>query len=256
MCDAASFVRALRDPGLPLPTGLRTRPGADPALRFAVYRNNVAAGWIGALRHNFPALLSIVGDAFFDATAAAYIRASPPRSRQMHLYGGDLPAFLERFAPAADLPYLSDVARLESSRTRAYHAADAPACAAADFADLSPDRLAALRLRLHPSCAILRSDHPVVTIWRMNAGLLEPAPIDSWTGEDALVHRDGEDVRVQRLAPGQAVFIEALQKGAALQDAATHASEAASAFALAPALAVIIGAQLVVALLHQDHAHD
>ena len=39
-------------------------------------------------------------------------------------YGGDFADFVEGFAPAASVPYLAAVARLERARVQAYHAAD------------------------------------------------------------------------------------------------------------------------------------
>ena len=76
------------------------------------------------------------------------------------------------------MPYLADVARLEAARTRAYHAADATPLDAADFGGIAPDTIGSLQVTLHPSLEILRSRHPVVTIWSMNAGETELAPVD------------------------------------------------------------------------------
>jgi hypothetical protein len=256
MFDAAAFVQALRHPDAPLPQNLRVRPGADATLRFAVYRNNVMAGLIDALGRNFSATRSIVGDEFFQAMADVFVRGSLPRSCLMHRYGEEFPQFLEAFEPVADMPYLADVARLERARTRAFHAADVAARDPSGLTGFSPDRLADLRMRLHPSCEILSSEHPIVTIWRMNAGESEPASIDPWEGESALVHRRDDEVCVLCLLPGEAAFMLALQAGGNLQLAAAQGSEASPVFSIEQALATLFQARVITAYLHEDDAHD
>ena len=187
--DQASFAEALLDPERRVPDGVTSHTHPAPAKRFAVYRNNVVVSLIDALATRFPALQRIVGEEFFRAMAGVFVRAHPPRSPLMMTYGEDLPAFVETFAPAAELPYLADVARLEAARTRAFHAADATPLPAEAFSDLEPTDLETLRIRFSPSTATVRSSHPIVTIWAMNADEAEPAPIEDWRGEDALISR-------------------------------------------------------------------
>ncbi|WP_261172414.1 DNA-binding domain-containing protein, partial [Bordetella pertussis] len=49
MHPQAAFARALLDPLAPCPPGLRRAGDADPAQRYAIYRNNVVASLIQAL---------------------------------------------------------------------------------------------------------------------------------------------------------------------------------------------------------------
>ena len=115
----------------------------------------------------------------------------------------------------------------------------------ARLAAIAPDALMNLRLRLHPCVEVIRSAHPIVTIWRMNSGELAPAPIPDWTGEDALVARSGLDVVVRYVRPGGAQFIESLLNSETLSQAAQAASTEPS-FVLAENLADIIGTGLIV----------
>lgn len=247
--DQAGFADALLDPGRAVPDGVTSHTHPAPEKRFAVYRNNVVVGLIDALATRFPAVQRIVGEEFFRAMAGVFARAHPPRSPLMMTYGEDLPAFIETFAPAAELPYLADVARLEAARTRAFHAADATPLPPAAFAGLEPAELETLRLRLAPGVAIVRSRHPIVTIWAMNADEAEPAPIEDWRGEDALISRDGFGVAVRRLPPGGAVFLLRLLADATLAEAAFAAAQDAESFDLAENIAGLISAQLVAELV-------
>lgn len=109
----AAMAAALFDPALPAPGGPR----------FAVHRNNVVAGLIGALGEACPAVKKLVGEAFFTAAASLFVRAFPPKSPVMLLYGEGFPGWIGAFPPAAHVPYLEDVARLERAWLEAFHAA-------------------------------------------------------------------------------------------------------------------------------------
>jgi hypothetical protein len=241
------FAQSLLDPDRPLPAGLMAHTSHRPEKRFAVYRNNVVVSLITALRTKFPATERIVGEEFFGAMARVFVMAHPPRSKILHTYGEDFGDFIAGFGPAAELAYLADVARLEAARTRAYHAADATALTAADFSEVAPDAIGSLRLTLHPSLEILRSRHPVVTIWSMNSGEAELAPVNENSPEDALILRPGLDVTVRLLPPGGAAFIGALANGATLAQAAEQAA-ADPRFGLTHNLAGLIGSGAVIGL--------
>lgn len=241
------FAAALLDHEAPPPPGLLAPGGGDPARRFAIYRNNVVVGLIEALEARFPVTRMVVGDAFFRATARAFLRARPPRSPLLHEFGDELPAFLAGFAPARALPYLSDLAALEAARTRAFHAADAEPLDPAGLAGLDPETLAGLRLELHPSVELLASPFPVVSLWAAHqhadpaAVRAALAAIDTARAEDALVWRRGEEVLVRALPAGALVFLGALAAGEPLAAAAGLALAREPAFDLPDALALLLG---------------
>jgi hypothetical protein len=243
-----NFARALLDPDLPPPDAVTAHTARHPQKRFAVYRNNVVVSLINALRAKFPATERIVGEDFFAAMARLFVTLHPPRSKILHTYGDGLADFIAAFEPAADVPYLADVARLEAARTRAYHAADAEPLGPDNFSGLDPAAVAALRLTLHPSLQILRSHHPVVTIWAMNAGEQEVGPVDHIAAEDALVLRPHLDVAVHQLPHGGAAFLAALAGGLTLGEAAECAAADDTRFDLTGNLAGLIGSGTVIAL--------
>jgi hypothetical protein len=242
----AGFAAALSDPALPAPGSLASTEGARPDKRFAVYRNNVAVGLIGALETRFPVTRRIVGEAFFAELARAFARTHPPRSPVMMRFGDDLAGFAETLPALAELPYLPDVIRLEAARTRAYHAADATPLSGAAFATIDPETLGDVVIALHPSLEIVRSAHPIVTIWAMNAGEAELGPIADWRPQDALVVRPVLDVTIRTLPPGGAAFLEALGRGLSLAEAAEAAVSEAEAFDLTKNLVGMIEAGIAV----------
>lgn len=246
------FAQALADTALPVPAGLAAWNGGEPARRFGVYRNNVASGLVGAFGSRFPAAERIVGKDFFAAMAQEFIRLFPPRSPLLLTYGDGFADFVESFEPARELAYLPDVIRLEAARGRAYHAADAAPLDAGELSKVTPEKLAGLTFLPHPSMSILRSAHPVVTIWAMNSGALDLAPIEPWTGEDALIVRPHMLVDVHRLPPGGAAFLQALADGATLSEAAEAASVSTAEFDLSANLAGLLQSGAFTAIKETD----
>lgn len=218
-----AFARALAVPGA-VPAEVVALV-AQPA--FAVYRNTVMKGCVDALQANYPAVARLVGEEWFRAAAAVYGRATPPPAPMMVLYGVSFPDFLERFEPAAELPYLPAVARLDRCWSEAHAAQSAPALDPAAIAGLAPDALAAMVLRPHPAARwAWFADVPVYTIWSRNrAG----GPVDGeldWRPEGALLTRPREVVQWTPLDAAGCVFLDACAAGATLGAAAQAARQA------------------------------
>jgi Putative DNA-binding domain len=241
----ASFAGALLDPKQPVPGGLTAYNAPVATRRYAVYRNNVVAGLVQALKRRFPAVERIVGAEFFAAMARAFVVRHLPRTPLLATYGDEFAAFIAAFEPARELAYLADIARLEAARTRAYHAADAVPLDASRFAALDAGAIEGVRIAMHPAVEIVRSQYPIVTIWAMNAGERELAAIEDWRGEDALVARPGLEVEVRALPPGGAAFLLALAEGRPLGEAVEVAHADESMFDLTPNLAGLISWGLV-----------
>lgn len=234
----AEFQRALAgalladDPLIDAPewlAGLATQPG------FAVHRNTVLAGCVDALAAAYPAVVRLVGDEWFRAAAAVHARANPPAHPMLAAYGEGFPGFLAGFAPAAQLPYLAAVARVERMWTEAHLAADAQPMRPAALAALPPQALGGLRLAPHPSARWAWFDRmPIRTIWARNrdrpdAGAQDSAQADApihWRGEGVLLVRPRAQVNVHPLDPAGCAFLDACAGGAPLLQAALAASRA------------------------------
>jgi uncharacterized protein len=216
----ADFARALLDPALPTPHGLRTWNASDPAARFAVYRNNVTVSLIDALADTFPTVHSLVGDDFFRAMAREFVREQLPTSPVLSEYGAHFSRFIAHFAPAASLPYLPDMAHLEWARQTVLHAADAPH-GDVDLASLlaQPERLAHLQLRLIPACVCIDSDYAVVSLWAAHQAddvAQALSELDTQIAEAALIVRLDDALWVLPIPAAHAPRFEALIRGVSL----------------------------------------
>lgn len=227
----AAFHQAIADPAHP-----------SPHLRFGVYRNNVTSALINALRVHYPVTAKLMGGAEFSAITLDFVAAYRPRSPVLIEYGEEYPEFIASRAP---LPYLADLARLESLWWRAYHAADAEPLAPESF-NIDPENLERARFVFHPSTAILRSKWAVGAIWQAakeNTGLSE---IKIEQPQAMLLWRPHAEVRVNVIDAITAGFLAALMQGARLADAIATETDLQTQFEM------LIAAQLVTAIETAD----
>ena len=85
------------------------------------------------------------------------------------------------------------------------------------------DRAEEAVLTLHPSLAVVRSNHPIVSIFELNTQTGEVPPTRLEGREDALVVRPKLEVEIRRLPPGGASFVLALKEQKRLAEAASLA---------------------------------
>ncbi len=260
MNTQTAFALPLLQPELPCPTGLTTWNQSDPALRYAVYRNNVTVSLIDALADTYPVVQQLVGEDFFRAMARLFAQAHPPQSRVMAFYGQGFADFIASFPPAASVSYLADVARLEMAYVDAYHAADAVALPARHLQALlaDPQQLEALHVALHPSVHIVRAPYAIVDIWVAHQTDGEPTEWRADVAQNACVFRRGLSVQVQSIGEGVAWFFTALQNDATLLQAAADAAAHDPTFDLTAALATLLRWQLLIdptGDTHHDLAH-
>ena len=197
-------------------------PGAaDPALAdlvaqpaFAVYRNTVTKSCIDALQANFPAVAQLVGEEWFRAAAAVYVARERPHTPSLQAYGATFAAFLADFAPAAGLPYLAEVARLDRFWTESHGAADAPVLDATGLVGTDPGVLAGAVLLPHPAARwAWFAESPVYSIWRDNRACDTTGGELAWCGEGALLTRRADVVEWMELDHAACRFLDACAAG-------------------------------------------
>jgi len=235
------FATALLDPGSSVPKNLLWRSGPDLHKRFAVHRNNVIASLIEALEDTFPVVLSLVGEPFFRNLAREFILQHPPHSPVMVEFGEGFDSFIQNAPSCSQVPYLSDVARLEWQRVVSLHAADQPPIAQTHINDLlnDPNKLMQSTWKLHPSTGVFRSCFSAISIW--SAHQLEGttqiekalASVDITIPECALFLRQDLEVILVNLNMAESAFVQALLDGNSLEVAVEAAQSQNDKFELA-----------------------
>lgn len=230
---------AFQDAEAPIPA----QPG------FAVYRNTLLKGCVDNLAANFPTVMRLVGEHWFHAAALEYARAEPPTSVSLFDYGATFPAFLADFAPAAELPYLATVARLDRIWIECHTAADALPLSAEDLAALAPEALGATCLRPHPATRWLSSDHhPAGAIWIANREQREFVSSAIWRGDSMLLTRIDNAVQWRLIDAGVTAFLDACLCGDELQAAAMHGRSLQPDLDIAATLGMLLQAGALITL--------
>ena len=202
----------------------------EAAERFRIYRNNFYHGLSQQLAEAYPVVRRLVGDAFFFAAARAFLEVHAPRTRSLALFGGDFPGFLRGFRPAASLPYLPDVARMERAWLEALHATDAAPLAPAVLSELG-HALNETRFVTHPAARIVSSDCPIVDLWLANQPEVDPGQRSfEAVAQSALITRPQLRVEVRVLSPAQAAFGRSLFDGEDVVTAYERASQTDEGF--------------------------
>jgi Putative DNA-binding domain len=239
--------------GLPAELPIRAATAARAESGLAVYRNNVMSGLIKVVAARFPVVRRLMGEDPFRESIRRFVAAEPPRSPLLLDYGDGFPQFLRRLGDEACIGHIADIADLEIARGKAYHAADAAPLPPRAFAAIPAERLAGLRLSLHPSVSLLQSRFPIVSVWHANQ---EAGDVASWQWrpEAALIARPMLEVEVWNLPPGGFEFLTALWHGATMAEAAEAATHAAPDFDLAANLSVLIQANIVTGFIEDERS--
>jgi hypothetical protein len=184
----------------------------------SVHRNTAVWGLVNALRLSHPTVDALVGEAFFDQAALAFVQDDPPSGAWLTGYGAGFAAFLADYPFAADLPYLADVARFD-------FAAEAVAGLAVGEDGPILDLGEAL-LTLDASLTLIDLDHAAAAVRdALDQGDEALAALDVRYDPHALaLWRLPDGAGVRRLAPLSAAFLKAVQQGGDL--AAVLATEA------------------------------
>jgi hypothetical protein len=245
-----AFAHALLAPGV-TPAPDVAAFAAQPA--FAVYRNTVAKGCIDALQSNYPVVARLVGEEWFRAAAAVYVREALPVDPTLLRYGSSFADFLARFGPAAEIPYLPGVAQLDRLWTEAHAAADEKALDPAAVACLTPEELAGVMLQTHAAARwAWFEEAPIYTIWTRNRADSVPDDNIEWRPEGALLVRPRDTVEWIALDAAGCAFLDACAAGRTLAGAAQEALQAQDDADISQLLATLLGVGAFGRMSHGD----
>jgi hypothetical protein len=194
-----------------------------PHPRVAVYRNNVAAALTSALAVRYPVTQQLVGEAFFHHMALDFAATNRPASPVLIGYGEGFADFIRDHPGGRDVPYLADVAALESLWWQAYHAPEAEPLPGSALAGIPAEELAARRLALHPSVGLISSPFAIGAIWEAHHGGAAMAEIAIRSRQSVLVARPRAEIVLRVVPPESYAFLSALNSGTTLADAAESA---------------------------------
>ena len=219
-----------------------------PDKRLAVHRHHVTASLVRALAVTFPTIEALVGADFFGQAARHFIMQDLPTHPVLAEYGAGFAAFLADWAPARDLPYLADMARLDWALNAAFHSPRGDCLGAADLSALPVRELAGRSLVLAPGTALVRSVYPIDLIWRASQPGAPDDPVDLGRGAARLlVLRQMDGAGFVTLEKGEAAFVEALAGGHTTEAAVEAAAGADAGFDLSRAFARLAGCEVFAA---------
>ncbi|SPH21957.1 hypothetical protein ASD8599_02703 [Ascidiaceihabitans donghaensis] len=246
----STFRSALLDGAAPVPDNVQDGAGAPAGRRYDVYRNNVSVALRDALRASFPVLVKLIGDQNFDMLAGLFLRSHPPSSPLMMFYGGQMPDFLDGFAPLAHIGYLPDVARLEIAIRESYHAADSTAMNPGRFAEVPAEALNDATLLLAPHLRVIPSEWPLHDIWRFNmvSGAEKPRNI----AQSVLILRREFDPEPHAITAADTAWLSITAKGGSMGDAQDAAAAVSPDYDLGPLLTLLIQNNALTDLTTKD----
>ncbi|MDP3189067.1 DNA-binding domain-containing protein [Limnobacter sp.] len=216
-----AFVDSLLDSDAKAPVGFRTWNKSDPSCRYDVYKNNVMLSLVEAIETSYPVVAVLAGTQVFHSLAVHFVRSNPPKSPVLTRYGEGFADFVESSEVALRLPYLADIARLEWSYIESFHAYDSQVLNTKSLVSLlsNPDHLLATSFHFCSSVRLIRSRHPVVSIWGAVLELSDHHDLNLSTPEAALVVRPSMAVQVIPISQEASHFIGYLMAGYRLESA-------------------------------------
>lgn len=226
--------------------------GLDPERRLAIHRNHYATTLVEALGGIYEVARILVGPDYFDAFARRYARARPPAGPCLFEYGVELPDVLADAPGMTDHGYVADIARLEWAMHESFHAPAADVLPPTRLTATPSDRLADVRLTLHPTVRLIAADFPVDGLWRAaRSGDVSP---DDLKGPPAwlILARPGFDVAMEAASAGCFRLLAALSGGASLGQAAEAAATADETFDFGEALGNCLRQGVFADELHVD----
>lgn len=218
--------------------------------RLRVYRHHMLQSLAAALGATYSTVQALVGETFFCTMAEAFVVRDLPRQPVLAEYGEGFATFIEAYAPASELPYLADMARLDWALNAAFHKPEQPRLGAEDLATAAPDRLLCLRLTLAPGTAVVSSPYPIDRIWHLSQpGAAEEETLDlEGGGATLLVLRRADDAAFVSLDPAEAAFVAAVAASDTLERAAQSAFDVDPAFDLSTTFGRLLALQAFAAL--------
>lgn len=222
------------------------------AARLRIHRHHVRQSLVGALAATFPTVQAIVGEGFFRTMAEGFVLRELPAQPVLAEYGAGFPAFVLGYRPAAALPYLADMAKLDWDLNMAFHAPQEDRLTASSLADLPAEHLFDLKPALAGGSTVLRSPYPIDRIWHASQPGATVGTVSLKEGPaSVLVLRRPDDAAFASLDAAEEAFLAALVEGSSLGKAAEAAVSIEPAADPSRIFARLLALEVFAALRHE-----
>jgi len=195
--------------------------GSDTAHdRLGIYHRAYRLRLCEVLRDSFAKTSAYMGE-LFDQHASEFAVAQPPALRNLGRYGASLPAFLQQTYP--DNPELAELAQLDWDLRSRFDGADALAATLDALQPNDEGNIPCLTKSspLHPSVVLRNSHSNAVKLWRAIDDDTEVPEVQlDDSGAGLVVWRLDLQPHFMRLDAAQYRFMQALDQGSSIQDAA------------------------------------
>lgn len=185
-------------------------------MRLQIYQNNVIGSLTRAMQLTYPLIVILTGEGFAESVMRSFVRENPPREACLARYGEGFDRYFESYAPARDLPYLADIARLEWAMNESFYAQDDSALDPSDLQNVPGGELADLTLNLRSSVRLVESRWPLLAIREF---CLEENRDESQTldldqgGCKVMVHRPFLSAETESLDSPEYDFLKGVKEG-------------------------------------------
>ncbi|MEM6903109.1 MAG: DNA-binding domain-containing protein [Pseudomonadota bacterium] len=188
--------------------------GTDPGPKALIYRNSSVMAGVDALRSNYPAIAMVMGDAFFEAMARAYVDKHRNASRSLVGFGDTLPDFITDAEAEHNVTWLSDLARLDLGWLLAHLALEQQTLDPGKVAEMADQGLDGAVLYVAEHVQLIDIGHGLYDLWQqLRAGKAPEAaqevPTEAIT---VLAWRFGQEVQSRQLTPTETAFLRGLKQ--------------------------------------------
>lgn len=192
--------------------------------RLQIHQNNFRLTLSSALSGVYPIVMSFVGSDWLEAALKKFVVMHPPQIASLAHYGGGFADFLDSFEPAASMPYLGDVARLEWAIHECQNAGEEKLLTAKDWKEMSGPDVAKQTLPLVKAHKFVVSEYPLLDLWHVGNGVESGGEINLASGGTTLlVIRPEAEVMIFPLELTEYTFLNMLASGETILTAAMAA---------------------------------
>ena len=200
--------------------------------RFGIYSGSVHGILGQSLGITYGVCKALVGDKFFDNMVHIFIDKHPPNTSYFSEYGDQFASFLSDFEHVKDIPYISDIAKLEWARQKVWHQQNPQDCDFSKLAELSDDQQSKLTFSLSKTLHLLQSDYRIDDIWfaHQEDSELKLEDIDIDEAVKLFIWKDEDNIKISLMsttAEDNAYwdFLNAISTGQSLEDLAEQFGE-------------------------------